>query len=150
MDKKPHPEYDNYLISESGHVYRKGRKLSAWQSKKGYLRVCLSISGKTISRPVHRLVAQTYIPNPENKPEVNHKDTNKTNNSVSNLEWATNEENVEHAIKSGLYNRNLKKEDILKIRELSKSLTNKRLCEIFGVTSGCISKIVGLKSWKRI
>ena len=57
---------------------------------KGYLRLGFSINGKLHRFKLHRLVAQTFIPNPDNLPQVNHKDENKTNNSVDNLEWCNN------------------------------------------------------------
>lgn len=64
--------------------------------------VNLYIKGRVSQQRVHRLVAQAFIPNPENKPEVNHKDGNKENNDISNLEWNTSKENTNHAIKTGL------------------------------------------------
>lgn len=59
----------------------------------GYVRVGLSKNGKQNHYKIHRLVAQAFLPNPKNLPQVNHKDENKTNNNVTNLEWCTNEYN---------------------------------------------------------
>lgn len=66
---------------------------------------------------VHRLVAQAFIPNPENKPFVNHIDSNRSNNHISNLEWVTNRENFEHAVNFGSMERKLSQEDLDYIRE---------------------------------
>lgn len=68
-----------------------------------YCQICLSHKAKKYVRTLHTLVARAFIPNPENKPQVNHKDGNKLNNNVSNLEWATNQENIIHAYKTGLH-----------------------------------------------
>ena len=66
-------------------------------TKKGYLRVDLYDSnGRRKHKKVHRLVANAFIPNPDGKPQVNHKDGNKENNSVTNLEWVTDKENKDH------------------------------------------------------
>lgn len=92
---------DDYEITRDGKVINKitNHILSPQPNGKGYLRV--SIGGKLMF--VHRLVAQKYIPNPEGKEQVNHKDGNKLNNCVKNLEWMTNQENREHAVKNKLH-----------------------------------------------
>jgi len=69
---------------------------------KGYYRVFFTVLGITKMKLTHRLIANTFIPNPENKPEVNHKDGNKLNNHISNLEWNTCKENINHAIRTKL------------------------------------------------
>ena len=80
----------------------KGKLIKTRISKNGYVLVTLSSKSKTRHFYVHRLVAETFIPNPENKREVNHIDTNKLNNDVSNLEWVTSSENKIHAHANGL------------------------------------------------
>lgn len=128
--------FDYYEISNFGKVrsvdrisvYKNGTKrlykgkcLSPGHMTSGYLFVCLYNSdGKRINLSLHRLVAQHFIANPENKPQVNHIDGNKENNFFDNLEWNTNKENIQHSYKSlgrvgvnlgrfGVANKNSKK-----------------------------------------
>lgn len=91
---------NDYTITPDGEVInnRWNRKVKPQPNGKGYLR--FSVGGKMMF--VHRLVATLYVPNPENKPQVNHKDGNKLNNCADNLEWVTNQENRNHAVKLGL------------------------------------------------
>jgi hypothetical protein len=72
-------------------------------NKKGYQRVYLSMKSKKYSKSVHRIVAETFIDNPENKATVNHINLNKEDNRVENLEWLTNKENMQHAFLNGVY-----------------------------------------------
>lgn len=77
------------------------RWLSPSEKDDGYMSVKLFQDGVGRNRTVHRIVAEAFLPNPENKPQVNHKDLNKKNNDVSNLEWVTQSENQSHAIRNG-------------------------------------------------
>lgn len=79
------------------------RILKTQADNKGYHRLRVTINRKKMSFKVHREVAKAFIPNPNNLPQVNHKDGDKGNNSVSNLEWVTNKDNANHAIRNGLW-----------------------------------------------
>ena len=99
MGWKPVPGYEGYYaVSDKGTVYslRKERELKPKVDRYGYEVVTLTVYGHSKCFTVHRLVALAFIPNPYNKPTVNHKDENKRNNTVSNLEWATVKENDNH------------------------------------------------------
>jgi hypothetical protein len=91
----------DYFVSDEGYIFsnKKGRvkKRNFGIDKAGYNNVCLSLNGKVITFLVHRIVANAFIPNPQNKPCVNHKDGNKNNNDISNLEWCTYSENEKHS-----------------------------------------------------
>ena len=90
--------YDNYTIDREGKVFNTkfDRFLNPSLNKEGYLQLTLSKNGKVKTFSLHRLLALTYIPNLDNKPEVDHKDRNTFNNSLSNLRWATREEQLEN------------------------------------------------------
>jgi hypothetical protein len=94
----------NYDVYDDGRVYSlKNKKFLSPRGKKdGYQHVSLYHDGKVYQLSIHRLVALYFIENPDNKPEVNHKNGNKTDNNVKNLEWVTTSENIIHAFKTGL------------------------------------------------
>ncbi len=101
---KPIPDYPDYAINEQGEImsYKhtsKGRLMRGSTNPKGYISVALYKHKQppTMIR-INRLVAQVFIPNPDNLPEVNHIDKNKTNNQVSNLEWCNRQYNSEYSL----------------------------------------------------
>lgn len=98
---KPIKGHESYEISNQGRVRNiaRGNVRKLTKNEKGYLRV--NLNGKWLR--VHRLVAIAFVPNPDNKPQVNHIDGDKANNRADNLEWVTNLENAAHAISNGLY-----------------------------------------------
>lgn len=145
--------FDNYLCSEEGEIYSllTNKIMKTHSDKDGYQQLRMTITkGKTVTVKAHRLIAQTFLPNPENKPQVNHKDGNKMNNAVSNLEWCTNKENQKHAIKTGLKNdsginnsrASCDEEVLKKIRKLiSEGKTNTEIEKITGISNGVVSHI---------
>ena len=107
--------YPGYEVSNLGRVRKNGKLTPLHRAGKGYLRTTLQKDGKQKQDYIHRIVAKAFIPNPENKPTVNHIDGDKDNNRVSNLEWATYLENNLHAIKNHLhrhYTRRVKQYDL--------------------------------------
>ena len=99
-------DFPNYYVTDTGQIYSRFnsgfgriRKIKQIKDKGGYLRVCLHKDGKQYNRQVHRLVAITFITNELDKPQVNHKDGDKSNNKVTNLEWVSASENIQHSFK---------------------------------------------------
>lgn len=94
----------HYQISEDGKLFntKTGKYPKGYINKMGYLVYYFSFNGVKRELYAHRMVAQTFIPNPENKECVNHKDGNKLNNNINNLEWVTKAENNRHARDTGL------------------------------------------------
>ena len=164
-------ENTSYKVDCFGNVYGlKNNLLKPATDKKGYLRVGLMIDCKLQTKKVHRLVALSFIDNPENKPCVNHINGIKTDNRVENLEWCTYKENTQHAIKNGLFAfsnsenamnitpkkgelngmSKLTKKQVDEIRLLFKPriVTRKILAEKYNVSEHCIKDIITNKSWK--
>lgn len=86
----------------SVNYIRKRQKIKQWNDFYGYKIVTLCAGGKRGNIRVHRIFAEAYIPNPENKPLINHKDGDKANNDIKNLEWSTYSENIKHGYTKGL------------------------------------------------
>jgi len=161
-----------YQVSNLGQVKRlktkvKGKlnsirtlpeRINKPRMQNGYLSVALQNMNR-INIKLHRLVALHFIPNPENKPEINHIDGNKKNNRVDNLEWCTRKENMIHASKNGLVskikgeqskNSKLTRKQVIDIKYNTEFLNNKQIALIYGVTHDCIWKIKAGINWKHI
>ena len=104
------PSFPKYEINKMGQVRnrkdKKLRKVTVEPQKRVTISLLLK-NGKSIPRLLHRLVAETFLPNPDNKPEVNHIDGNIHNNELFNLEWVTKSENIQHAFQTGLNGKNI-------------------------------------------
>lgn len=130
------PKYPTYEIhQETLEVRHKKLKRvkKYYEDENGYWRTNVDYLGKKHKPGQHQLVAYTFIPNPENKAEVNHMDGNKKNNAVSNLEWATQAENKAHAKENWLIAHKLKPADVLFARENFGKLTVDQLMEKYNV-----------------
>ena len=164
--------FKNYEVSNSGnirswidsHGNRREFPLlkKQYKQKIGYLYVHLSKNGKAFNKLVHRLVAKEFIENIDNKPDINHINGIKTNNSVGNLEWVNQSENQNHAYKIGLQKiqfgektsqAKLNVEQIIQIKKLRKEtkLTLKQIAEKLSIENyRNLENILSGKSWKHI
>lgn len=165
-------EYTQYEISNKGRVKSLGRFvpskngsrrfvkekiLNPSKTKNGYLSVSLYRDKKRIEKSVHRLVAEYFLENncPDNKIEVNHKDGNKSNNTLHNLEWCSSSENNFHKTRvlkkniGSLHGRaKLIEEEVIKIRTSDKS--SKELSYMFNISKDMINRIRTRKNWTHI
>ena len=146
-----------------GQVYSIKRKrfIKVGRDKDGYALIGVTKKGGgRLCVRVHRQVATKFIPNPDNKPFVNHKDGNKFNNNISNLEWVTAKENSAHAIDTGLVDHKgensptskLKDSDVYRIRELYSSglLKQSEIARAFNISQRLVSLITRKESWRHL
>ena len=136
------------------NVYNEDTKqfMAGGKDKNGYHIVSLSLNGKKYTRKIHRLVALAFIPNPENKSEVNHKDGDKWNNDVSNLEWVTPLENTRHACNNNIRYSVLTEETVVKICEILEKgdVRISNIARLFNIKSEHVCKIKRGLIWKDI
>ncbi|AIW03580.1 HNH endonuclease [Bacillus phage Moonbeam] len=153
---------DNYEISNLGKVrnIKTGRLLSLKSGRTGYVSVMLSLKAKNKTYRVHRLVTLAFLPNPTSKTQVNHKDGVKDNNVLSNLEWATPLENIQHASETGLrdgtkgsgnYQAKLTEDQVVDIKQrLMAGETIVSLAERYKVSVATISYIHQGRVWSQV
>lgn len=145
--------FPSYAVSNYGMVKNvvTDKILSQETHDQGYRTVRLYKEGKVNKKYVHRLVAQAFLSNPNNRSEVNHIDNNRTNNHYTNLEWTTRKENVQHAIDNGS-KQGLRSDDVVKIyidihyNDLSIS----EVADKYKVSKKIISSIKNKRSYKDI
>ena len=152
------PQFPNYKINDKGEVFSKYKPKTnivwdKWTPVKnvldkgvGYYLVTLTHEGKRKNQFIHRLLAQAFIPNPLSKAHVNHLDGNKTNNLLSNLEWATPQENSQHAVDLGLTTYDHSKKAIIQydmnMNFISEYTSGKEAQDVTGVARQNISKVL--------
>lgn len=159
---KPIKDFPKYFISPVGDVFStkwgKFKKLKQTTHRQGYKVVSLGSPRKTLR--VHRLVAEAYLLNPENKPEVNHKNGDKSDPHVRNLEWTTKSENIKHGYDNGLYPDKSGEGngrailDETKVREIKRMLRTEKSCtkvgRKFGVSDAVIRHIKNGTTWSHV
>lgn len=139
---------DREFIRSNGRVMKLKSKIMKLNiTSEGYVGITLHLKGKNKSYRVHRLVAQAFISNKENKETVNHKDCNKQNNKVSNLEWNSVLENVRHARANNLYpskvpNNRLEGEVLSPFRQLFYFKGLNEFCELMNLHASNFSKVL--------
>jgi NUMOD4 motif len=151
-----------YAVSDMGRVQRQktGRIIQSSPTGRDYLQVGLYNHGKRLGCRVARLVATAFVPNPQNLPQVNHKDGQRHNNTKDNLEWTTQSGNMKHAYGTGLQAplpsakhgmAKLTDAQVLHIRQrLQRGIYQRRIAEEMGVCQSLISMINRSKIWKHI
>jgi hypothetical protein len=144
-------DYPDYQVSNSGKVYslKNNMELKGQVERSGYRLVKLFINGKAKSWMIHRLVANAFMDNWNNKSQVNHKDGNKQNNYFLNLEWVTASENQLHAIKEGLvrhcegethFNCKLSSNDDAEIAELYKTQSQVQIAKMYEISQSSVGR----------
>lgn len=153
----------DYSVNTIGEIYsnkfNKRNKIRYGKVKGGYNMSYLYVNGKRHDILVHRVVASAFIKNIENKQQINHKDGNKSNNSVDNLEWATQSENIKHAYDNKLMNKTYKdcwnaklnEDEVSLIRLKLKNKEKQRsIALFFGISEQIISNIKRGSSYKNV
>ena len=144
-----------YKIDDLGRVYSEFKIITPYDNGHGYLAVKLWKNGKCKQHYIHRLVAETFIPNPNNYPEINHIDGDKRNNAVSNLEWCNRKMNVQHSYDTGLkpkgekhFKHKLTENQVAEIRAARGKISQRELANKYGVSQTLIYSIQTNKCWK--
>lgn len=103
MEEKRYSEYPNYIFYSNGNIksIKYNRLLQPYLNNNGYLKIKLvNKDGIRKNLLVHRVIAEAFLPNPDNLPEINHKDENKLNNAIDNLEWCTRDYNINYGTRN--------------------------------------------------
>lgn len=158
----------NYFVNELGQIKTTNWKntgqeriMSLCDKGQGYLGAVFVIDGKNTSVRAHRVIAEVFIPNPDNKPEVNHINGKKSDNRVENLEWVTKQENIDHAYEflnvrilkgSEIGTSKLTEKQVIEIRNKFQPRVygRKKLASEYNITEATIKDILQRRTWKHI
>jgi hypothetical protein len=158
-------DYENlYQVSNLGRIRsmhskwnNSGDKILCGRLHEGYYKIVLTKDGKASQKFIHRLIAEAFIPNPHNKPCINHINGIKTDNSIENLEWVTIQENCQHAHNTGLQPSRkggnnpwskLNSGQVLEIFHSTRS--NREIAEQYNITRDAVSLIKTGKNWSHV
>jgi len=162
-------DFTSYRVFEDGEVFSTRTSNPVWKKMTpslsrvkhaagkmpGYRFFRCTINGRRVPQRIHRILAKEFIPNPENKPQVNHKDGNKQNNLLSNLEWVTAKENAIHAARvlkkvvgENAYQAKLDRHQVAWIRYGDHGLQQKEMAEMLGVHKVTVHHAYHRQSWK--
>lgn len=164
---KPFPDFEDILLISNKcrvkriqHRKNKTEKLiKPVMDSGGYFQICFCHKGKPYQPSFHRCVAKAFIPNPENLPEVDHINDDKSDNRPENLMWSTKVENIRKAWKTGAakarkgtshHNSKLTEQTVLEIRSLYPKLSRKELSVRFEITISLVDKIIYRQRWKHL
>ncbi len=149
-----------YFVSNKGRIKNKKGIRKFQEDKYGYFRLSFRNKKNRITKQffVHRIVGLCFIDNPQNKPMINHKDLDKKNNYVENLEWCNNSENIKHAYKNGVLCQSgsknnasvLNEKQVIEIYNLKGKMEHLKIAEIYGVARTTVTQIMCKINWKHI
>ena len=159
-------EYDtmNYRVGNLGTIYgtRFSKPLKQRLNEDGYLMITMGREkGKRSSKTVHRIVAELFVPNPNNLPEVNHKDYNRANPRSDNLEWVSHSDNIKYSSEAGRYSESsqgsnngrsiVTETDVLKIRELYEGgVLRSEIAKVYGIGWSTVNHIIKRNTWTNV
>jgi hypothetical protein len=141
-----------YMVSNLGNVLTpRGKLMTLTKTPKGYLTAHVRYKDdKGRSNRVHRLVAQAFLSNDNCYDSVNHIDCNKTNNNVTNLEWCSSAMNSRHARQNDLGPTKLSRHDVIAIRKLHRTISNREIARRFGISHTNVNSIVNGVTWSNV
>jgi len=151
METKQYRE-TSYIVNAKGEVFRNNKQLKPYKNSKGYYKIDVYVEGTKTPTYLHRMIAEVFIPNTNNYPEVNHIDGDKSNNGVENLEWSTSANNMKHRshvlrknIGDNTHNVKIPDKEVLMLRwkkSVNYPMNIREIAEKWGVRVDYLRKVI--------